>query len=166
MRPPVRRHAGQRGVALLEALIAILLLSMCALAYAALQLRGLSNNASAMWRTQAVQLTQEMSDRMRGNQAGVAAGAYSSLLSPQGVPACGSNSSCTPAQTATLDYAQWSSTIASVMPGGTGVVCIDATPDDGSASAPACDGQGTTFAIKVFWAERGVPSRVAIGVRP
>lgn len=149
-----------------EALIAVLLLSISALAYAALQLRGLSSNSSALWRSKAVQLTQEMSDRMRANQAGVAAGAYNSLLAPAAAPACGTSSSCTPTQTAQLDYTAWSSAVANALPGGTGVICLDGTPDDGVAGAPACDGTAGIFAIKVFWNERGTASRVAVEVRP
>jgi type IV pilus assembly protein PilV len=157
-----RRH----GFAMLEALVAVLLLSLSALAYAALQLRGLSNNSSALWRSKAVQLTLEMSDRMRANQAGVAAGAYSSLLAPGAAPACGTAAACTPAQSATLDYALWSTAVAAALPGGSGVVCLDGTPDDGVAGAPACDGQAGTYAVKVFWTERGVASRLAVELRP
>lgn len=160
------RSAPQCGIALFEALIAILLLSLCALAYAGLQLRGLSSNASALWRGKAVQMTLEMADRMRANQAGLAAGAYNSLLAPGTAPSCGTSSSCSPAQTAALDYVSWSADVGNEVVGGTGVVCIDSTPDDGTADAPACDGVGNTFAIKVFWAEHGTPSRVALGVRP
>ena len=45
-------------------------------------------------------------------------------------------------------------------------MCRDATPDDGTASAPACDDAGNMLAIKVFWTERGVPSRQVLWVRP
>lgn len=163
----------QRGVALFEAMIAVLLLSLSALAYAALQMRGLSSNSSALWRSKAVQLTQEMSDRMRANQAGVRAGNYDLLLSPGAAPACGSAAACSPAQTAALDYSAWSTAVANALPGGTGVVCLDATPDDGRPAAPGCDGTAGTFAVKVFWTERGLTaaratedSRVAVGLRP
>lgn len=168
-RPPTRTipgSAGQRGIALFEAMIAILLLSLCALAYASVQMRSLSNNASALWRGKAVQMTQEMGDRMRANRVGLTAGAYNSLLAPGTAPGCGSSSSCTPAQTAALDYTNWSTTVANELPGGSGVVCIDSSPDDGTAAAPACDGLGSTFAVKVFWNERGTASRVAVGLRP
>ncbi|MDE2159498.1 MAG: type IV pilus modification protein PilV, partial [Burkholderiales bacterium] len=154
------------GIALFEALIAVLLLSLSALAYAALQMRGLSTNSSAMWRSKAVQLAQEMADRMRANQAGVAAGAYQNLLVPGAAPACGPASACTPAQVAALDYSAWSAEVALALPGGSGVVCLDATPDDGSAGAPACDGAAGTYAIKLFWTERGVDARVAVELRP
>ena len=150
----------------MEALIAIFLLSMCALAYAALQLRGISANSSSMWRSKAVMLAYEMADRMRANRSGVTAGNYNSLLVSAAITSCGSTSSCTPDKMAALDFYQWSTALAAEIPGATGVVCIDSTPDDGVAGTPACDGVGTTFAVKVFWKERADASRLAVAVRP
>ncbi len=162
-RPPV---APRRGIALMEALIGVLLLSMAALAYAALQMRGLTGNASAMWRSKATLLAYEMADRLRANPTGVADGRYAALTAPTEAPACGANSACTPANMARLDHAQWSTALANDLPQGSGVVCLDATPDDGVAASPACDGAGTVFAVKVFWSERGQPSRLTVAVRP
>ena len=155
-----------RGIALIEALIAILLLSMCALSYAALQLRGLSANSGALWRSKASLLATEMSDRLRANQAGVTAGAYDNLLSATNVTDCGATSACTPARMAMLDHSQWSTTLGRELPGGGGVVCLDSSPDDGDSAAPACDGSGRMFAVKVFWSERGQPMRLVVAVRP
>lgn len=169
-RVPTRRGVArvpiQRGVALMEALIAILLLSLCALAYAGLQLRGLSANSSAMWRSKATLLAYEMADRMRANRPAVSSGQYNALSAPQAVNDCGTNSSCTPARMALLDYSLWSATLARELPGGTGVVCLDTTPDDGTASATGCDGSGSMLAVKVFWSERGKAARLALAVRP
>ena len=54
------------------------------------------------------------------------------------------------------------------MPGGSGVVCIDNTPDDGTPAAPGCDGIGTMMVVKVFWTEKGqqVPAFFVTPVRP
>ena len=155
-----------RGLALMEALVAVLLLSSCALAYAALQMRGLAAGHSAMWRSKATLLAYEMADRMRANRAAVASGQYNSLTAPQGQAACGSSSACTPAGMAQLDYAQWSATLGRELPGGSGVVCLDASPDDGSAASPGCSGSGSMLAVKVFWSERGQVARLALAVRP
>ncbi len=159
-RPPAR------GIGLIEAMASLVLLSFCALAYAAFQLRGLSANTNSMWRTKATVLGYEMADRMRANRAGVAGGSYNLLVPPAAGPNCGSTTSCTTAQMAALDYANWSSTLSNQLPTGKGVVCIDSTPDDGAADAPACDGSGSSFAVKVFWNERGNASRLSIAVRP
>lgn len=180
-RPGARRPAGRPavrarargvgrglagGLALMEALVAVLLLSSCALAYAALQLRGLSAGSSSMWRSKATLLAYEMADRMRANRSAVAGAQYNSLTTPQVVTDCGSSSACSPARMAQLDYAQWSATLGRELPGGKGVVCLDATPDDGTAASPGCSGGGTVWAVKVFWSERGQPTRLAVGVRP
>lgn len=156
----------QRGTTLLEALITVLVLGLAGLAYAALQVRGVSSNASAAWRSQATVLAAEMADRMRGNPAGVAAGAYNSLTSPGTALACSLSVPCTAAQMATTDFANWRSTLARVLPGGSGVVCLDRSPNDGTIAAPACDASGTQLAVKVFWNERGTESRFVTVVRP
>lgn len=164
-RPPVR-HRPSLGVGLIEAMTTLVLLSFCALAYAAFQLRGLSANTSAMWRTKAAILSYEMADRMRANRAGVLAGSYNALTSPVAVNSCGYAAACTPSQMAALDYWVWSTTLANQLPGGKGAVCIDSTPDDGSTTDAACDGTGSGFAVKVFWNERATASRLTIAVRP
>jgi type IV pilus assembly protein PilV len=155
-----------RGIALMEALIAIVLLSLGALGYAALQVKGLSSSSSAMWRSKAGNLAYEMADRMRANRAGAVAGGYNALLTVQTVTDCGTTSDCVPTRMALLDHARWSAALANELPGGIGVVCLDATPDDGTAQAPACDGAGRMLAVKVFWSERGTASRLVLGARP
>ncbi len=164
--PPRSRRPRRRGIALMEAMIAILLLSIGALGYAALQIKGLSASSSSMWRSKAGNLAYEMADRMRANRAGAVAGAYNALAAPQVVTDCGAAADCSPARMAQLDHAQWNATLANELPGGSGVVCLDTTPDDGTAAATACDGAGTMLAVKVFWSERGVPSRQVLAVRP
>lgn len=168
--PPVPcapgRRPRRRGIALMEAMIAILLLSIGALGYAALQIKGLSASSSSMWRSKASNLAYEMADRMRANRAGAVAGAYNALGAPQVVTDCGAVADCSPVRMAQLDHAQWNTTLANELPGGSGVVCRDATPDDGTAASTACDGAGNMLAVKVFWTERGVASRQVLGVRP
>ena len=41
-----------------------------------------------------------------------------------------------------------------MLPSGTGTVCIDSTPNDGSAANWRCDNLGVVYAIKVVWTER------------
>ena len=164
--PRAPRRWRPQGLALMEALVAVLLLSACALAYAALQMRGLAAGHSAMWRSKATLLAYEMADRMRANRAAVASGQYNSLTAPQGPAACGGDSACTPAGMAQLDFAQWSATLGRELPAGSGVVCLDASPDDGAAASPGCSGSGGMLAVKVFWSERGQGARRAVAVRP
>ena len=156
----------QAGTTLVEALIALLILSLSALGYAALQLQGVSKNASALWRSKATQLAYGMADRLRANQGGVAAGAYTRLVASVTAPQCGATSPCSLADMATADYARWRDDVASALPGGIGVVCVTSTPVAGSSASPACDGNGVDYAIKVFWTENTTESLFATVVRP
>jgi type IV pilus assembly protein PilV len=162
--PPARQR--RRGIALLEALVALLLLSFAALGYAGLQMRGLGANSSALWRSKASLLAYDMTDRLRANRQGVTDGRYDLLWGSPSAPGCGSGSACTPANMARLDHAQWADALADELPGGAGAVCLDSTPDDGNATAPACDGAGSMLAVKVFWREKGVDTRLVLAVRP
>ena len=161
-----RSTRSQAGTTLIESLIALLILSLSALGYAALQLQGMSKNASALWRSKATQLAYGMSDRLRANQGGVAAGAYNHLVAAVTAPSCGTTSPCSTADMATADYARWRADVSNALPGGVGVVCITTTPGAGSSASPACDGTGTDFAIKVFWTEKTTESLFATVVRP
>ncbi|MFO1277435.1 MAG: type IV pilus modification protein PilV [Sphaerotilus natans] len=162
---PCRRR--RRGLALIEALVTLVVLSLAALGYAALQLRGLGTQAGATWMSKATVLAADAADRVRANPAGLAAGAYDALLVPPAVsPGCTLASPCSGGQVAQRDFFRWRSDLAAMLPQGQGVICRDATPDDGSDVASACDGSGTRLAIKVFWRERGVASRLVMVVQP
>lgn len=167
MRRPLLLRPRRRGIALMEALIAILLLSLSALAYAALQMKGLSANSSSLWRSKATLLAYDMADRMRANREAMVAGGFDMLTVPVSVTDCGVATNCTAARMSLLDYDLWNTALQRELPGGTGVVCVDGTPDDGTAEAPGCDGNGAArvLAVKVFWSERGHPSRLAVAVR-
>ncbi|NRT55178.1 type IV pilus modification protein PilV [Sphaerotilus uruguayifluvii] len=152
-----------RGITLIEALIALVILSLAALGYAALQMRGLSSNAGAMWRSKAVLLVGEAADRMRANQPGVSTGLYAGFTGVGGscpvAAVCGLGVSCSAAQMARDDFDQWRCRVRDALPGGVGVICLDSTPDDGNVSVPACDGLGSTLAVKVFWSEAAASLR-------
>lgn len=163
----------QNGFSLLEVLIAIVVLSFGLLGLAGLQLVGLANNQSAGTRYTATALAYDITDRMRANMAGVSAGGYNGTAGADNacqavhyadvhaVPVI-----CTPALLAQDDIYDWQATIAGLLPGGTGSVCLDSTP-----STSACDGIGTSYAVSVSWTDKtkkGVATtkRVAVGFKP
>lgn len=166
---------------MLEVLIAVLVLSIGLLGLAGLQAASLRNNYSSYLRSQATLLAYGMSDRMRANMAGVTAGNYNvaSTAIPSAVSTC-TGAGCTPAEMAQNDANEWKNTLKSELPGppppagstsiigGTGVVCIDSTPDDGTRTSPACDGLGTIYAIKVWWTDdrNGSEKLFAMSFRP
>jgi type IV pilus assembly protein PilV len=164
MRTPIlqaRRRA--RGFTMLEALVSILILSFGLLGLAGLFVSGAQNNRSANLRTIATQQAYNMADRMRTNLTAL------TVLNPT-VPYyhlptatqtnCYTTEICDSQTMAKNDYYEWNDPASAIsnptlLPGGYGVICIDSTPNDGTwngtAVTHACDGVGTSYAIKVWW---------------
>jgi type IV pilus assembly protein PilV len=158
--------SGRRGAAgyvLLEALIAVVIAAVGFVGAARMQTFGLAMNNSTQVRQKATLLGYQMADRIRANQAGVTAHAYDAAAA--GDSGCLATA-CTPSQLAGADITEWQSDIAAQLPGGTGVVCLDSTPDDGSAVAPQCDGLGNVIAVKLWWADKVGAPRFVVSVRP
>jgi len=155
------------GFTLLEVLVAIVIISVGMLGLAGLQARGLQNNHSSLQRTLATYQAYDMADRMRANIVGVNDGNYNNLSGTPSDPGCISTG-CTPAQLTDYDMRVWNLSNASLLPSGVGVVCLDSTPVDGTSGAPACDGAGTIFAIKLWWSDdrSGTPTRFVLSFRP
>ena len=149
-RLPIRSAHYQLGVSMLEVLIAVLILSFGLLGLAGLLSGGMRANQSAYYRTVATNQAYDMTDRMRSNLAGVAAGGYANVTGIPGNPGCDTGP-CTPIQLAQYDAFDWNTTNAATLPRGAGVVCLDSSPDDGTPAAPACDNAGTIYVTKVWW---------------
>ena len=156
------------GFTLLEVLIALIIVSIGLLGVAAMQASTLKNAGSSKYRSAAISLTSDMADRLRANLEGLMEGnmavntgynrprttlADAVYNTPNA--ACRSTG-CLPADMALDDLATWQERLATSLPRGTGVVCIDsgtggAATFDGTTINPRCDGIGTMFAVKVFW---------------
>ena len=118
---PVARCAGrarERGVSMLEVLIAVVLISIGMLGIAAMQVTGLKNNANANLRAHASLLAYEMLDRMRANVAEATAGDYD-LAFDEAVPA-----EPDPAIRHEVDLAAWRDALADALPGGNGAIAV------------------------------------------
>ncbi len=150
------------GYALLEALVAVIVASVGFIGAARMQTAGMSLSNSAQSRQKATLLGYQMTDRIRANRAGFEAGLYNN-------PSTGSTSclasGCTPAQLATADVGEWLGDVAA-LPGGTGKVCIDNTPNDGTAAVPQCDGVGNVIAVKIWWIDNVAETRFVTAIRP
>lgn len=136
------------GFTLIEVLIAMLVLAVGLLGLAGLQATSLKNNQSSYNRSQATQLAYDLADKMRANVPGV--GTYTSGTATA-TANCLTTTGCSPANMAANDLSEWNSAVSGALPSGTGKVCLDSTPNDGVPATPACDGIGTTYAIKVWW---------------
>jgi len=166
----------QRGVTMLEVLIAILIISVGLLGTAGLQAVGLRASVAANERTAATLLAYDAADRMRANMAGVALGAYHNYTATQ-TANCLALAGCTPQQLAQHDMWEWNNAIALALPSGIGIVCRDSSADDGtsnaSLTAAACDGLGPQYVVKIWWYEdrsssnpTGTLKRFATAIQP
>jgi type IV pilus assembly protein PilV len=155
------------GFSLIEVLIALVVFSVGLLGVAGLQVSGLRANHSSALRSQTTYLAYDMADRMRANLQGVNDGNYNNLSGVPGDPGCVS-SGCTPALMAQDDLREWNLANSTNLPSGSGAVCLDSTPNDGTPTAIACDGLGTAYAIKIWWSDdkSGTPKLFAMSFKP
>jgi type IV pilus assembly protein PilV len=110
----------QRGVALLEVLIAVVILSIGLLGLASLQVNSLRFNHSAYLRSQATILAYDMADRMRANRRVALDGEYN--LAMGAAPAAG-------ATVVAIDLLEWRAQLAAQLPGGDGSIDVNAAND-------------------------------------
>ena len=174
-----------RGFTLLEVLVALFVLSVGLLGAARLEILSVRSVTSSSLRSQAVSLAYDMGDRMRANPRamttanGAPVGFYNAADTAAYVGAadnaCAETATqaavdCTAAQMAAHDLWEWSATLGQQLPAGAGVTCIDSTPNDGTAVAPACDNVGAIYAVKVWWddieQDGTVTKRLALALRP
>lgn len=106
----------QRGVGLVEVLVATLLVSIGLLTLASLQALALSRSTSAALRTEAVGQSYDLLDRMRANRAQAIGGLYN--LAFDDTP--------TGSTLAAADLASWKAALDSLLPDGDGQVRVDA----------------------------------------
>jgi type IV pilus assembly protein PilV len=105
---PVIARRADRGFTLVEALVALLVLSIGLLGVAAMQLSSLQANNGAFQRSQATFLAQDIADRMRANRVRALAGDYDFAF--------GTAAPATPATTAETDIAAWKARLGIVLP--------------------------------------------------
>ncbi len=138
------RRSPQLGFTLLEALIAMVIMSLGLLGMAGLQAMTLRDTQTAYYRSVATQQAYDMADRLRANRTGVTAGNYDSIANGAGTdPSCIDNTSspfCTAAQVAATDRFQWNTTNAALLPNGNGSVARVVSTN--------------AFDITVSWTER------------
>lgn len=116
-----------RGSTLLEVLIALVVLGLGVLGMVAMQATSLKSNQTALARTQATELVNEISDLMRANRSAALAGSYDNTLT---------STAPTGTTTNAVDLQNWKTRLA-LLPAGQGSIAHS----------------GSTFTITVQWDE-------------
>lgn len=120
----------QRGVTLIESLVATTVLAIGILGLLTVQIRTLAETQTSVHRAQAVRAIEDLAERIKANPDGfgqLRAGAYASPwdgTSNAGSDGCDANP-CSPAELARSDVAQWKKTIARTLPLGSANVFTD-----------------------------------------
>lgn len=147
-------RAPSRGFSIVEALVALVVLSVGMLGIAALYVESLRAGRSAIYRTQAVNLASDLADRIRANRS--AGNAYARADNVEPAPAdCAPTATtpsivCTPTELAQDDLARWLQSIRLQLPGdGT-----DALPNGIVEVLPAA-APTRQYQIQISWAEPG-----------
>lgn len=135
------------GFSLVEALVALVVLSVGMIGAAALHGQSLGAGRSALFRTTAINLTSDMADRIRVNR--LAGAAYAgAAVNNQCDPETGGGVDCAPAQMAQHDLFIWDQQVANGLPNGQWNIAFD-----GGTIPP-------TYTITVIWDEVNEPMPV------
>jgi type IV pilus assembly protein PilV len=121
----------QKGLSLIEVMIALAVFSFGLLALAALMASGLKYNTSALHRSYATNQAYDMADRIRANRLGL--NNYNRLSGIGTDPDCfktetETETGCTPEKMAQYDTWQWNSDNARLLPEGRGTVSLSDDP--------------------------------------
>jgi len=152
MRPSLKTLGSQRGVSLIEVLVAMVVLSFGIISFAGLQTVSIKYGKMAQYRTVAAQLASDYADRTRANAAFAAAGnydfvqAYAPLGGPLPVPAC-AGPICTPTEVRDIDLAQWRNIARAALPGGS----LFAQQDNSIVAGAGVIGAAEVPRVVDFW---------------
>lgn len=133
----LKTNRNQQGVTLVEAMIALLVISIGLLGIASLQLTAMNQNTSSLNHSQAVWYVYNMSDRIRANITEFAN--YDGIDTSNGYAQDCMTTACTTGQMVTADASDWA-TMVSNLPGGRGIVTNGA---DGLLVTVMWDDEGT-----------------------
>ena len=107
----------QRGVSIVEALVALVVLSVGLLGIAGMFLESVRSNRTALTRTTAIQLVNDMADRIRSNRGGRDSYNLAEADTPTAKKDCSTNE-CTPDELAKFDLTQWYTAVRGTLPPG------------------------------------------------
>ena len=127
------RRPGQRGITLVESLVALTILALAVLGMLAVQLRTLVEAREGAARAQAVRLIDDLAERIKANPEGsMRIAAYlGGFDAPPALGARCDRRPCSAAELAAWDVAQWREAVAQSLP--QGEAAVFATPEETQA---------------------------------
>jgi type IV pilus assembly protein PilV len=148
-----RNLRAQRGVSIVEALVALLVLSIGMLGIAVMYLESVKANRTALSRTQAIQLVNDMADRIRANRGAREKYALTSASKPAGDKDYCNNNNCTSDELAKYDLLQWVDAVDKTLPhGGDGKTAPEATITYTPGALTSDPGR---YTIEASWKDAG-----------
>ncbi len=109
-------RARQGGVSIVEALVALLVLSVGMLGIAGMYLQSVQSSRTAVVRTTAVQLVNDMADRIRANRTAQTSYAVKRGDEPGAAGKDCAKNDCTPTELAAYDLDQWFTAVKAGLP--------------------------------------------------
>ena len=142
---PLRR--AQRGITLIESLVAIVVTALGIMGILGVQMRTLSDTSTTVRRAQAIRLIEDLGERMRVNPNALAD--MTRYVTPfSATPAVGSCASgCTHTELADYDLAVWKRPVRNPLP--LGQASIFTPPAEAAAAA----GQRRQLGVMIAWRE-------------
>jgi len=138
----------QRGVGLIEVLVALLVLAVGFLASGRMQVQSLHESQSAYHRSQARLLLDDMMDRMRNNPRGVEAGGYDAKDTTATVDTDCVSRFCTGAELAAHDLHVWGRSLDP----GSGRAVLLPRGSDGAAARGSIEALGDgVYRVALSW---------------
>lgn len=144
--PMKSRDQLQRGISLLESLVAILVMALGVLGILGIQMRTLADTQTGVRRAQAIKLIEDLSERIRTNPDGLGnLSAYTSGWGANPSAATCGGSGCDPAQLAARDLYVWKTSVQNTLPLGDAAVFL--------SSAETTAGNRRQLGVMIGWRE-------------
>ena len=161
----VRKLRHQRGLSLVEVLVALIIFAFGLLGAAGLQLATLRSNQFAASSSTAIALAREYGELMQAFPSAVITTSTGTstffidtgaVTSPNASACNGVATNCTTSQLATASMQDWAARVKAALPGGRAEVCRTSEPRDaaGDLQWGNCDNLGDLVVIKMGWLAR------------
>jgi type IV pilus assembly protein PilV len=154
----------QHGFSMLEILITLVIIAIAMLGTAGLQLNALRLNKGSQFRTQAIFLASDMTERMEANKAAAVLGTYA-IAATSAVSVAATDcaaAACDSPSLAAWDKSQWGASVSNLLPQSSWSVCI------ANVAPPACDAapvaaNPSTYSIVIRWIDRSDVKTITSG---